>query len=114
MSRLRLFLIHQRASWRALFRWHQRVWVSSDDLDVLDDADRDRISHPSQFCRCFVGSATPHDVLADHEPGCRWVAAMCERCAGTGWCIGCGGDGTRPDWDPEKTPAERPSARRIA
>lgn len=105
MSRLRLFLVHQRAAWRALFRRRHAAFVAPD----LDPAE---ITHPEQLCRCAGGH--PADVLADHDPGCHWVPAMCEGCAGTGWCIGCGGDGTRPDWDPEKTPAERPSARRIA
>lgn len=111
MSRLRLFLVHQRSSWRALFRWRTRVRVSPEDFFLSEVADP-RISHPAQRQRCAGGQ--PADVLADHDPGCRWVPAMCESCAGTGWCIGCGGDGTQSDWDPEKTPAERPSARRIA
>lgn len=108
MGRLRQFFMFQRAAARALFS--RRKLVSAED--VIGPSG---ISHPSQLCRCFVGPAdATRDVLSDHEPGCLWVAAMCSRCSGTGWCIGCGGDGTAPDWDPEKTPAERPSARRIA
>lgn len=106
MSRLRLFVMHQRVAWRALFRRRHPAVL---DLESPENA---KVTHPEQLCRCASGQ--PADVLADHDPGCRWVPAMCESCAGTGWCIGCGGDGTRPDWDPEKTPAERPSARRIA
>ena len=111
MSRLRTFLIYQRLSLRSLFRWHRKGRVSPEELAASDAAE---ISHPSQLCRCFDRPANAvHDVLADHAPGCQWVAAMCDRCAGTGWCVRCGGEGTAPDWDPEKTPTERPSSRRL-
>lgn len=108
----------QRSAWRALFRRRRQ-------LVELPAPEPDKITHPAQLCRCFFGPADPsHDVLKDHDPGCLWVAAMCEGCAGTGWCVKCGGDGTRPDWEPpaaapqlvesEPTKRERPSARRIA
>lgn len=117
MSRLRTFLRFQSSAWRALLRIRKPAVVISTPPD--------RITHPSQLCRCFGRPANAsHDVLADHNPGCPWVAAMCEGCAGTRWCIKCGGDGTRPDWDPDATPVpvfdpeptkrERPSAKRVA
>ena len=88
MGRFRQFLSFQRASMRALFARRRPM----KDLGVIPVEG----CHPSQLCRCFVGPAdASRDVLADHEPGCQWVAAMCDRCAGTGWCIGCGGDGAR-------------------
>lgn len=105
MARFRLFLSLQRSSKRALFR---RKPTALPVVPVIDA----EISHPSQLCRCNDGRQA--SVLADHDPGCAWVAAMCEGCAGTGWCVRCGGDGTAPDWDPERTPPERPSSRRIA
>jgi hypothetical protein len=107
MGRIRKFFMFQCASARALFGRRR----ATDDIEVIPVEG----CHPSQLCRCFVGPANAtRGVLADHDPGCLWVAAMCTRCSGTGWCIGCGGDGTRPDWDPDKTAPQRPSALRIA
>lgn len=106
MDRLRLFLMFQWQSLRALFRLRRYPSVAPYEENPRG------ICHPSQLCQCNSGKSA--SVLADHDPGCRWVAVMCEGCAGTGWCVRCGGDGTAPDWDPERTPPERPSSRRIA
>ena len=112
MNRLRHFVMFQRAAIRALFRRAPKAIEVFMDFGAAPAV----ISHPAQLCRCFGQRlADPaYDVLADHNPGCLWVAAMCEGCAGTGWCVKCGGDGTRPDWDPDKTAPGRPSAMRIA
>lgn len=109
MGRIGLFLTYQRMSLRALFRRSRAA------LPLVDpDAEPIGPAHPSELCRCFSRPAdAAYDILSDHDPGCKWAAAMCEGCAGTGWCIRCGGDGTKPDWDPDKTAPERPSARRI-
>jgi hypothetical protein len=45
--------------------------------------------HPSQLCRCL------HSDIDNckHDDDCPWLAAMCKDCHGSGWCMGCGGDG---------------------
>jgi len=105
MDRLSRFLNYQLLALRALLKPAPKAISFAWD-------DSERISHPSQLCRCNEGK--PAHVLADHDRDCKWVAAMCEGCAGTGWCVRCGGEGTRPDWDPDKTAPQRPSALRIA
>lgn len=108
MDRVRKFLMFQRAAFRSLLRRRRTT-----DADFVVPAGP---PHPAKLCRCFGpdGGDPVHDVLADHDRGCPWVAAMCEACAGTGWCVRCGGDGIRPDWDPDKTAPQRPSALRVA
>lgn len=92
MGRLRLFLTHQRLALRSLFRQEPAVLDDEASVSAMLAAG---ITHPSQLCRCFVAPALPRDVLLDHEPGCLWVAGMCDRCSGTGWCVRCGGESAR-------------------
>lgn len=107
MDRFRRFFMFQRSAWRTLFRRRTKLLWSPAEISGP--------AHPSMLCRCFDRPAdASHDVLADHDRGCQWAAAMCEACAGTGWCVRCGGGGTRPDWDPDKTAPQRPSALRLA
>lgn len=87
MSRLRNFLMFQRAAWRALFRRRVRLV----ELPMAYEGP----PHPSMQCRCYDGM--PAGAHGDHRPGCPWVTAMCVPCGGTGWCEHCGGDGTAPN-----------------
>jgi hypothetical protein len=48
--------------------------------------------HPSELCCCECG---PDGFPEEHDPTCAWLAQMCETCDGSGYCVGCGGDGCK-------------------
>lgn len=52
---------------------------------------------PRSICQCFAVPPSPdYAPHVIHRPDCPWLAAMCQLCAGTGYCQRCGGDGTDP------------------
>lgn len=48
--------------------------------------------HPSELCHCPCG---PDGYPEEHEPGCPWLAKMCDICDGDGCCPVCRGDGCK-------------------
>lgn len=89
---LPVFWFHTRRAFRALLPRRKPMAF----VDVLHAPVES--NHPSMLCSCDGGD--PVGALADHDPGCAWLAAMCGQCHGTGWCPRCGGDGCEPEVAP--------------
>lgn len=94
-TRWRMFVAKHRSALHQLAdAWRYLVLGGVRRLDVAVD-----VLHPNptpSLCTCYGPQRAGREAYDDHREGCPWVAARCEDCGGVGWCLGCGGDGLRP------------------
>lgn len=86
MSRLKRFVRQQRRAWAMLLGPEPKPFVWPEVTGH---------EHPIELCRC-AGAPVSQNTAAhavDHLPDCRWLAAACKACGGSGHCPTCDGDG---------------------